>query len=52
MVPNALMPVVTLIGVEFVFAPGESGIGFVINQGRTVLLPRQTYMGIIIASIE
>jgi sulfonate transport system permease protein len=43
--------VLTLIGVEFVFAPGEAGIGFVINQGRVVLLPRQTYMGIIIAAI-
>jgi sulfonate transport system permease protein len=43
--------VLTLIGVEFVFAPGEAGIGFVINQGRTVLLPRQTYMGIIIAAL-
>lgn len=43
--------VLTLIGVEFVFAPGEAGIGFVINQGRVVLLPRQTYMGIIIAAL-
>lgn len=43
--------VLTLIGVEFVFAPGEAGIGYVINQGRTVLLPRQTYMGIIIAAL-
>jgi len=43
--------VLTLIGVEFVFAPGESGIGYVINQGRVVLLPRQTYMGIIIAAL-
>ena len=43
--------VLTLIGVEFVFAPGEAGIGFVINQGRLVLLPRQTYMGIIIAAL-
>ena len=43
--------VLTLIGVEFVFAPGEAGVGFVINQGRTVLLPRQTYMGIIIAAL-
>jgi ABC-type nitrate/sulfonate/bicarbonate transport system permease component len=43
--------VLTLIGVEFVFAPGEAGIGFVINQGRQVLLPKQTYMGIIIAAL-
>ena len=43
--------VLTLIGVEFVFAPGETGIGYVINQGRIVLLPRQTYMGIIIAAL-
>jgi sulfonate transport system permease protein len=43
--------VLTLIGVEFVFAPGEAGIGYVINQGRQVLLPKQTYMGIIIAAI-
>ncbi len=43
--------VLTLIGVEFVFAPGEAGIGYVINQGRLVLLPRQTYMGIIIAAL-
>ena len=28
--------VLTLIGVEFVFAPGEAGIGYVINQGRQV----------------
>jgi sulfonate transport system permease protein len=43
--------VLTLIGVEFVFAPGEAGIGYVINQGREVLLPKQTYMGIIIAAL-
>jgi sulfonate transport system permease protein len=43
--------VLTLIGVEFVFSPGEAGIGYVINQGRVVLLPRQTYMGIIIAAL-
>jgi sulfonate transport system permease protein len=43
--------VLTLIGVEFVFAPGEAGIGFVINQGRVVFIPRQTYMGIIIAAL-
>ena len=43
--------VLTLIGVEFVFAPGETGIGYVINQGRIIFLPRQTYMGIIIAAL-
>jgi sulfonate transport system permease protein len=43
--------VLTLVGVEFVFAPGEAGIGYVINQGRQVLLPKQTYMGIIIAAL-
>jgi sulfonate transport system permease protein len=43
--------VLTLIGVEFVFAPGEAGIGFVINQGRQVLLPKQTYMGIVISAL-
>jgi sulfonate transport system permease protein len=43
--------VLTLIGVEFVFAPGNAGVGYVINQGRQILLPRQTYMGIVVAAL-
>jgi sulfonate transport system permease protein len=43
--------VLTLIGIEFVFAPGEAGVGYVINQGRQIFLPKQTYMGIVISAI-
>ena len=43
--------VLTVIGVEFVFAPGGKGIGYRINLGRQVLDPGQMYVAIIIASL-
>jgi sulfonate transport system permease protein len=44
--------VLTLIGVEFVF-PGSpaQGLGYVINQSRQLNLPKQAYVGIVIAAI-
>jgi sulfonate transport system permease protein len=41
----------TLIGIEFVFAPGNQGVGYVINQSRQLLLPQQAYVGIVIAAL-
>lgn len=43
--------VLTVIGIEFVFAPGGRGIGYRINLGRQVLDPGQMYVAIIIASL-
>lgn len=43
--------VLTVIGVEFVFAPGGRGIGYRINLGRQILDPGQMYVAIIIASL-
>lgn len=43
--------VLTLVGVEFVFAPGNKGIGYVINQSRQLLLPQQAYVGIVISAL-
>jgi sulfonate transport system permease protein len=44
--------VLTLVGVEFVF-PGSPprGVGYVINQGRQLNLPKQAYVGIVIAAV-
>jgi sulfonate transport system permease protein len=43
--------VLTVIGIEFVFAPGTKGLGYVINQSRQLLLPQQAYVGIVITSV-
>jgi sulfonate transport system permease protein len=43
--------VLTLIGIEFVFAPGTKGLGYAINQARQLLLPQQAYVGIVITSV-
>jgi len=43
--------VLTLVGVEFVFAPGSKGIGYVINQSRQLLLPQQAYVGIVVTAL-
>ena len=45
--------VLTLVGIEFVFAPGSppAGLGYVINQSRQLLLPQQAYVGIVITSV-
>lgn len=43
--------VLTLIGVEFVFAPGSRGLGYVINQSRQLGVPKQAYVGIVLASL-
>jgi sulfonate transport system permease protein len=43
--------VLTLIGVEFVFAPGNRGIGYRINNARQILDPKQAYVGLVVAAI-
>lgn len=43
--------VLTLIGVEFVYAPGSEGIGYRINNARTVLDPLQAYVGLFVAAV-
>jgi sulfonate transport system permease protein len=43
--------VLTVIGVEFVFAPGTEGIGYRINLARQTLVPKQAYVGIVISAI-
>jgi sulfonate transport system permease protein len=41
--------VLMLIGVEFVIA--DDGLGYLIEQGRTLLLVQQTYVGIVCAAL-
>lgn len=43
--------VLTVIGVEFVYAPGNLGLGYRINSARQVLDPGQMYVAIVIAAI-
>lgn len=42
--------VLTLIGIEFVFSPGLEGIGYRINNARTVFDPLQAYVGLVVAA--
>ena len=41
--------VLVLVGVEFVV--GSAGLGFIINQGRQLMLLSQAYMGIVVVAI-
>lgn|GEM_PF-387529 len=43
--------VLTLIGSEFVFAPGNQGIGYRINNARQILDPKQAYVGLVVAAL-
>jgi sulfonate transport system permease protein len=43
--------VLTVIGVEFVFAPESKGLGYRINNARQILDPRQMYLGCILAAL-
>ena len=43
--------VLTVIGVEFVFAPGNKGLGYRINTARQILDPGQMYVAIVIAAV-
>jgi sulfonate transport system permease protein len=43
--------VLTMIGVEFVFAPESKGIGYRINNARQILDVRQLYLGVIISAL-
>lgn len=43
--------VLTLIGAEFVYSPGLKGVGYRINNARTVLDPLQAYVGLLVAAI-
>jgi len=43
--------VLTMIGVEFVFAPQSQGIGYRINNAKQILDPRQMYLGVILAAL-
>lgn len=48
---SAGVAVLTLIGAEFVYAPGLQGIGYRINNARTVLDPLQAYVGLLVAAV-
>ncbi|MDA2972579.1 MAG: ABC transporter permease [Actinomycetota bacterium] len=48
---SAGVAVLTLIGAEFVYAPGLEGIGYRINNARTVFDPLQAYVGLFVAAI-
>ena len=43
--------VLTLIGAEFVFTPDSDGIGYRINNARTILDPKQAYVGLVVAGV-
>jgi sulfonate transport system permease protein len=43
--------ILTVIGVEFVFAPQARGLGYIINDARSTLSSRVAWAGILIASI-
>lgn len=43
--------VLTIIGAEFVFSPGSDGIGYRINNARTILDPKQAYVGLAVAGV-
>jgi sulfonate transport system permease protein len=43
--------VLTVIGVEFVFAPGFAGLGYRINNARQTFVPKQAYVGIVISAV-
>lgn len=45
---GAAVSVLMLVGVEFVI--GNEGLGFLINQGRTLLLLSQSYAGIVVVA--
>jgi sulfonate transport system permease protein len=43
--------VLTMIGVEFVYAPGSKGLGYRINNAKQILDPRQMYLGVVLAAL-
>jgi sulfonate transport system permease protein len=43
--------VLTVIGIEFVYAPGSQGLGYRINMARQILDPGQMYVAVVIASL-
>lgn len=47
----ASVAVLIAIGVEFVYSPTNSGIGYTINQSRQLLLPRQAYVGVVCSAL-
>ena len=40
-----------MIGAEFVFAPGGQGVGYRINNARTVFDPLQAYVGLVVSAV-
>jgi sulfonate transport system permease protein len=46
---TAGVAVLVVIAVEFVY--GGSGVGYLISQGKTLFIPEQTYVGIVIAAL-
>jgi sulfonate transport system permease protein len=48
---SAGVAVLTLIGAEFVFTPDSRGIGYRINYARTILDPKQAYVGLVVAGL-
>lgn len=43
--------ILTVIGVEFVFAPEARGLGYIINDARATLTSRVAWAGILVASV-
>jgi sulfonate transport system permease protein len=43
--------VLTLIGVEYAFAPGQRGIGYRILNARTTFDPAQAYVGLVVSAV-
>lgn len=43
--------VLTLIGTEMVYPPNNQGIGYRINNARTILDPKQAYVGLVVSAV-
>ncbi len=48
---SAGVAVLSIIGAEFVYSPGLRGVGYRINNARTVLDPLQAYVGLLVAAV-
>lgn len=48
---SAGVGVLVMIGSEFVFAPGAQGVGYRINNARTVFDPLQAYVGLVVSAV-
>lgn len=48
---SAGVGVLVMIGAEFVFAPGAQGVGYRINNARTIFDPLQAYVGLVVSAV-